>query len=55
MLVLKKYDFMRIMSEYSDVLNRMRKNAEGRYNRIMNQTEEELIEQLKNRGKYHNL
>lgn len=46
---------MRIMFEHPDVLNRMRKNAKFRYNRIINQTEEKLIEQLKIRGKYHNL
>lgn len=46
---------MRIMSEYPDVLLQMRNNVEGRYNVIINQTEEELIEQLKNKGKYHNL
>lgn len=46
---------MRIMSEHPDVLLQMRKNVEGRYNIIINQTEEELVEQLKNRGNYHNL
>lgn len=46
---------MRIMLEHPEVLNQMRKSVEGRYNLIINQTEEELVEQLKSRGKYHKL
>ncbi|CAO1350321.1 unnamed protein product [Diamesa serratosioi] len=54
-LVLNKSDFMKIMSDYPDVLNQMRKKIEGRYKSIISQTEEELLEQLKNRGKFHNM
>lgn len=54
-LVLNKSNFMNIMAEFPDVLNRMRKNVEERYNRIVTQTEEELIEALKTRETFHNM